>query len=409
MNSQNSRWWDCTGSFWAGAIAKQGGGRSPIDAGTRTAYRGGMSGNTFGTLLRVTTAGESHGPGIVAIVDGCPAGLALDADDLARDLARRRPGQSSLVSRRDEADRPELLSGVFEGRTTGAPIAILVRNEDARPKDYEELRELYRPGHADFTWDAKYGRRDHRGGGRASARETVARVAAGAIARKLLAHAGVAVLGWVDRIGDVAVHVDPLSVTAEAVEGHPTRCPDPAAAERMASLIDAVRKQGDSIGGTATIVATGVPPGWGEPVFDKLRADLAKGLVSIPAVVGVEFGAGFAVAGARGSETNDELVTGSSSVGFASNRHGGLLGGLSSGAPIVIRCAVKPTSSLPRPQATVTRAGHAATVATGGRHDPCLLPRFVPVAEAMVALVLADHALRQRAARLEPDGVADGP
>jgi len=360
-----------------------------------------MAGSTFGTLFRVTTAGESHGPAIVAIVDGCPAGLTLDEEDVAAELRRRRPGQSKLVSSRDETDRPEILSGVFEGRTLGTPIAIVVRNEDARSRDYEELRALYRPGHADFTWDAKYGRRDHRGGGRSSARETVARVAAGAVARKLLAHFGIDVLGWVDRVGDVALDVaDPTAITADQVEATPVRCPDPAIAERMRASIEAVRKDGDSIGGRATLRATGLPAGLGEPVFDKLRGDLAKALASTPAVAAIEFGAGRDAARARGSEHNDPLEPRSGSIGFASNRHGGLLGGLSSGAPLLVRCTVKPTSSLPRPQATVTRDGEPATVVTRGRHDPCLLPRFVPIAEAMIALVLADHLLRQRAARL---------
>jgi len=368
-----------------------------------------MAGSTFGVLFRVTTAGESHGPGNLVVVDGCPAGLPLSEDDLRPELARRRPGQSKIVTQRKEADEPEILSGVFEGRTTGTPIAVLVRNEDQRSRDYADIAELYRPGHADYTYDAKYGFRDYRGGGRASARETVARVCAGAIAKKLLHHAlGARVVGYVTQVGEVRASVaDPAAITLEQVEtlpgGEPNvvRCPDPDAAARMVALIEAVRKDQDSIGGVAEIVATGVPAGLGEPVFDKLKADLAKALFSVPAVVGVEAGAGFAAASARGSEHNDLFVPPAQQGGpitTASNRHGGTLGGISSGMPIVLRAAVKPTSSLPREQATVDRRGQAAMIRTRGRHDPCLLPRFVPIAEAMVALVLADHWLRARAA-----------
>lgn len=358
-----------------------------------------MPGSTFGLLFRVTTAGESHGPAYVTIVDGVPPGLALAVDDLLPDLRRRRPGQSTLVTQRDEEDAPRILSGVYEGRTTGTPIAIVVDNRDARSSDYAEIAEKYRPGHADFTFDAKFGRRDPRGGGRSSARETVGRVAAGAIAKKLLAEAhGVRIVGWVDQVGEVRAQVDdPTAVTLEAVEASPVRCPDAEAAARMIELIESVRSERDSIGGAATIVAVGVPPGWGEPVFDKLKADLGKALFSLPAVLGVEYGAGFAVTTARGSANNDPFVPGPAGPVTEGNRHGGMLGGISSGMPIVLRCAVKPTSSLPREQRTVTRANQPTTISTKGRHDPCLLPRFVPMAEAMVAIVLADHMLRQRA------------
>jgi chorismate synthase len=365
-----------------------------------------MAGSTFGQLFRVTTAGESHGPANVAIVDGVPAGLELDVEDLLPDLARRRPGQSSITTQRQEADRPQILSGVFEGRTTGTPIAILVPNEDQRSRDYSEIQDKYRPGHADHTFDAKFGLRDHRGGGRSSARETTVRVAAGAIARKLLATLhGVRILGWVSQVGDLVADVpDPTVVTLEQVEATPVRCPDPAMAARMVELIEQVRSERDSIGGVAEIAAIGVPAGWGEPVFDKLKADLAKALFSLPAVLGVEYGSGFAAARLRGSENNDALVMSGQRVASTSNRHGGMLGGISSGMPITLRCAVKPTSSLPREQQTVTRGGEATTIATRGRHDPCLLPRFVPMAEAMVALVLADHCLRHRASRLGEPG-----
>ena len=365
-----------------------------------------MAGSTFGQLFRVTTAGESHGPGYVAIVDGVPAGLELGVEDLLPDLARRRPGQSSITTQRDEADRPEILSGVFEGRTTGTPIAILIRNQDQRPRDYSELASKYRPGHADYTFDAKFGFRDHRGGGRSSARETTVRVAAGAIARKLLATVhGIRILGWVRQVGELVADVaSPEDVTLEQVEATPVRCPDPAAAARMIELIELVRSERDSIGGIAEVVAVGVPAGWGEPVFDKLKAELAKALFSLPAVLGVEYGSGFGVARLRGSENNDPLRMADGRVVSPSNRHGGMLGGISSGMPIVLRCAVKPTSSLPREQPTVTRAGEETTIATRGRHDPCLLPRFVPMAEAMVALVLADHSLRHRASRIRDLG-----
>lgn len=364
-----------------------------------------VAGSSIGRAFVVTTAGESHGPANVVVVDGCPPGLPLDEDDLRRDLARRRPGQSHLVSARQEPDAPRILSGVYAGETTGTPIAIIVDNTDARPRDYAALAETYRPGHADHAYDAKYGRRDPRGGGRASARETVARVAAGAIARKLLATwFGAEILGYVTRIGDV--EMAPASareaITRDAVEALPggapnlVRCPDPDAAARMVALVEEVRRARDSIGGVAEVVARGLPAGLGEPVFDKLKADLAKALFSIPAVIGVELGSGFSGARRRGSEHNDAFVAEGDRVRTASNHHGGVLGGISSGMPIVLRAAVKPTSSLPRPQASVTRAGEPTTVETRGRHDPCLLPRFVPIAEAMVAIVLADHALRWR-------------
>jgi chorismate synthase len=357
-----------------------------------------MPGNTFGQLFRITTAGESHGPANVVIVDGVPAGLALAEADLLPDLERRRPGQSSIVTQRKEADLPRILSGVYQGFTTGASIAILIENTDQRSGDYSEIENKYRPGHADFTFDAKYGRRDPRGGGRSSARETTARVAAGAIAKKLLATQGVRVLGWVAQVGEVrAEGVDAEALTLEQVEATPVRCPDPMAAARMIELIEKVRSERDSIGGIAEIAALGVPAGWGEPVFDKLKADLGKALFSLPAVLGVEYGAGFAVATARGSANNDLFTSQEGKIATLGNRHGGMLGGISSGMPILLRCAVKPTSSLPREQATVDKEGNATTILTRGRHDPCLLPRFIPMAEAMVALVLADHFLRQRA------------
>jgi chorismate synthase len=370
-----------------------------------------MPGNSFGELFRITTAGVSHGPGYLLIVDGCPPGLPLSVDDLMPDLRRRRPGQSKIVTQRQEPDVPEIWSGVFEGKTDGTPIGILFRNEDSRSQDYADIKDKYRPGHADFTFDAKYGFRDYRGGGRSSARETLCRVAAAAIAKKLLAQQGIQVLGYVKQIGDVSADIpEPSQVTLEQVEANPVRCPDPAAAQLMIALIEQVRKEQDSIGGICELVATGVPAGLGEPVFDKLKADLAKGLLSLPAVLAFEYGAGFDVASARGSQNNDPFIPlppsplgGEGSgvrgrhFGTETNRHGGMLGGISSGEPIICRVAIKPTSSLPQPQKTVTRSGEPTEIVTKGRHDPCLLPRFVPMGEAMMALVLVDHWLRWRA------------
>ena len=368
-----------------------------------------MAGNSFGQAFRVTTAGESHGPANVVIIDGCPPGIPLSTEDLALDLARRRPGQSHIVTQRQEGDEAEILSGIYEGRTTGTSIAILVRNEDQKSRDYDEIKDKYRPGHADYTYDAKYGFRDHRGGGRSSARETVVRVAAGAVAKKLIAEAfGGRIVGYVKQIGDIVANVaDPGAVTLAEVETLPdgkpniVRCPDAACVPRMIELIEALRKDQDSIGGVGEVVASGIPAGLGEPVFDKLKADIGKALFSLPAVLGVEYGIGFGAATLRGSENNDifyaepdPATPSKKRVATRSNRHGGMLGGISSGMPIVVRAVVKPTSSLPREQETITKAGDATTIRTRGRHDPCLLPRFVPMAEAMVALVVADHWLR---------------
>jgi chorismate synthase len=361
-----------------------------------------VPGSSFGSLFRITTAGESHGPAYVVIVDGVPPGLPLTEADLELDLRRRRPGQSHITTQRDETDRAEILSGVFEGLTTGSPIAILVRNEDHRSADYSEIAHKYRPGHADFTFDAKFGRRDYRGGGRSSARESVCRVAAGAVAKKILAMIGVQVVGYVRQVGDVVAAIpDPSSITLDQVESNIVRCPDPAAAAQMIALIEAARKDKDSIGGVAEVVATGVPAGLGEPVFDKLKADLAKAIMSLPAVLGFEYGAGFGVVRARGSENNDPFVKLNDRIETEGNRHGGMLGGVTSGMPIVLRAAVKPTSSIPRPQRTVTDQGEETEIVVKGRHDPCLLPRFVPMAEAMTALVLVDHWLRWRAQRID--------
>ncbi len=357
-----------------------------------------MAGNSFGQAFRITTAGESHGPGNIVIIDGVPAGLPLDESDLQIDLERRRPGQSSITSQRRESDHAEILSGVFQGQTTGSSIAIFIRNEDQKSQDYDTIKDKYRPGHADFTFDAKYGFRDYRGGGRASARETNVRVAAGAVAKKFLdLEYGVKIVGYVKQIGDIIAEVPRQEeVTLEEVESNIVRCPDQRIAEQMIQLIDKVRKDLDSVGGVSEIVATGVPAGWGEPVFDKLKADLAKALLSIPAVLGFEYGSGFGAAKLRGSQNNDTFYMESDQVRTKTNRHGGILGGISTGMPIVVRCAIKPTSSLAREQRTVTSEGEETTIETKGRHDPCLVPRFVPIGEAMMAIVLADHALRQR-------------
>ena len=357
-----------------------------------------MAGNSFGKLFRITTAGESHGPGNVVIIDGMPSGIKLSEKDIQPDLDRRKPGQSKITTQRKESDSAEILSGVFDGKTTGTSIAILIQNKDHRSSDYKDIKDKYRPGHADYTFDAKYGFRDYRGGGRSSARETVVRVAAGAVAKKLLLQQKVKVLGFVKQVGDVSASIkDPEKVTLKQIESNIVRCPDKNAAEKMIQLIEKVRKEKDSIGGIAEIVATGVPAGWGEPVFDKLRADLGKALFSLPAVLGVEFGSGFEVANSRGSENNDVFVKKGDSIKTTTNHHGGMLGGISSGMPIIIRCAVKPTSSIPQDLQTVTKSGKSTSIKTKGRHDPCLLPRFIPMAEAMVAITLADFYLRHKA------------
>jgi chorismate synthase len=353
----------------------------------------------FGRVFRISTFGESHGGGVGVVVDGCPPRLAIDTADIQRDLDRRRPGQSRLTTPRQEADRVEILSGVFEGRTLGSPIALLVRNEDARPSAYEHMKDVYRPSHADYTTEAKYGIRNWQGGGRASARETIGRVAAGAIARKLLRDvAGIEVIAWVQRVHEVEAKVDGETVTLEAVEANEVRCPDPSAARQMADAIDAARKRGDSLGGVVECVARGVPPGLGEPVFDKLEADLARALLSLPASKGFEIGSGFAGTRMTGIEHNDPFVPGPDGrPRTAANRSGGVQGGISNGEPVVVRVAFKPTATIALAQQTVTRAGDAAVLEARGRHDPCVLPRAVPMVEAMVCLVLADHWLRQRA------------
>jgi chorismate synthase len=354
--------------------------------------------SSFGKIFRIATFGESHGGGVGVVLDGCPPRLPISAEEIQRDLDRRRPGQSRLTTPRQEADAVEILSGVFEGRSLGSPIALLVRNEDARPQAYEPFKDVYRPSHADYTTEAKYGIRNWQGGGRASARETVGRVAGGAIARKLLAFAaGVEVLAWVRRVHEVEAKVDPMSVSLEAIESSPVRCPEPSAAAEMTEHIDAARRRGDSLGGVVECVARGVPAGLGEPVFDKLEADLARGLMSLPASKGFEIGSGFEGTRMTGVEHNDPFVPGEDGrPRTASNRSGGVQGGISNGEAIVLRVAFKPTATIAHAQQTVARSGEPTVLEARGRHDPCVLPRAVPIVEAMVCLVLADHWLRQR-------------
>ena len=362
-----------------------------------------MSGNTFGTLFRITTWGESHGSAVGVVVDGCPAGLQLSAEDVQKELERRRPGQSRASTSRQEADRVEILSGIFEGKTTGMPISMLVWNKDADSSAYDLIKNKPRPGHADFTYQMKYGLRDHRGGGRASARETVGRVAAGAIAKKILILEGIHIMGYVVELGGIKANIESSNISELSIraESNPIRCPDQDVAKNMLQRLDEVRQEKDSLGGIVAVIAQGVPPGLGEPVFDKLDADLAKALMSIGAVKAVEIGAGLHSAHMLGSEMNDSLKIMEDKIELESNNAGGILGGISTGAPIVCKIAVKPTPSISKRQKTVDIVSmKPAEIEIEGRHDPAIPPRIVPVAEAMTALVLADHLLRQRAARL---------
>ncbi|MEK9625341.1 MAG: chorismate synthase [Gammaproteobacteria bacterium] len=356
-----------------------------------------MAGSIFGSVFRVSTFGESHGPSLGCIIDGCPPGLALSEADIQIDLDRRRPGQSKYTTQRREPDRVTILSGVFEGQTTGAPIALVVDNEDQRSRDYDKIKAQFRPGHADYTYLKKYGLRDYRGSGRASARETVARVAAGAVARKYLAAAsGISIRGCMDQIG----HIQADRIDWEQVANNPFFFPDDTKLDEIAQFIDTLRREGDSIGARLRVCAEGIPPGLGEPVFDRLDADIAGAMMSINAVKGVSLGSGFDCIEQRGSQHRDEM----SPQGFLSNHAGGVLGGISTGQPLVISVALKPTSSIPTPGKTVNMEGEPEDVITTGRHDPCVGIRAVPIAEAMLALVLADHLMRHRAL-----GVGDTP
>jgi chorismate synthase len=357
-------------------------------------------GNTFGHMFRITTWGESHGDAVGVVIDGCPPGLELSLDDIQPELDRRRPGQSRITSQRRESDRAEILSGVFEGLTLGTPIMIGVWNEDARGKDYEHMRTKFRPSHADFSYTAKYGLRNWKGGGRASARETIGRVAAAAVAKKILDQQfGVEVVGYVKQVSTLLAEVDPDAVTAAEVESNIVRCPDQGMAARMIERIDEARKDGNTLGGVVEAVARGVPPGLGEPVFDKLEADLGKAVLSLPACKGFEVGSGFGGTTMTGSQHNDAYYNEGGRIRTRTNHSGGIQGGISIGENIVIRAAFKPVATIMKSQETVDIEGNATTLEGRGRHDPCVLPRAVPMVEAMIALVLVDHALRQRGQR----------
>ncbi|MGH9338964.1 MAG: chorismate synthase [Acidobacteriota bacterium] len=358
-----------------------------------------MPGNTFGTLFRVTTWGESHGDTVGVVIDGCPPGLPLEPQDIQQELDRRRPGQSKLTTQRQEQDQIRIMSGVFEGVTLGTPIAMMIENQDARPSDYEEMKDIYRPSHADMTYDFKYGVRHWMGGGRASARETAARVAAGAVAQKWLGlEYGIEIVGWVRQVHTLELaEVDYDTITRREVETNPVRCPDPALAGQIAERIDQARRNRDSLGGVVEVVARGCPAGWGEPVFDKLEAKLAHHYMSIPASKGVEIGSGFRGVTLTGSQHNDEFIMKSGEIRTRTNLSGGIQGGLSNGMPIVCRIAFKPTATINMEQNTVTASGKEVRLAAKGRHDPCVLPRAVPIIEAVTALVLIDSALQDRA------------
>jgi len=360
-----------------------------------------MPGNTFGTLFKLTTFGESHGPAIGGIIDGCPAGLDVDPEAVQAELDRRRPGQSAIVTQRKEPDTVEFLSGLFDGKTTGTPIGFVIRNKDHKSGDYDHLKAAFRPSHADYTYMAKYGLRDHRGGGRSSARETACRVVAGAVAQQVLGHFGIKVYGYVSQVGSITMqkHYTELDDLA-AGEANQVRCPDPETAEAMIARIREIRKEGNTVGGVVSCVATGVPAGLGQPVFDKLHADLAKANMSINATRGFEIGSGFDAVEMKGSDHNDLWTSTEQGISTQSNRSGGIQGGISNGQDIWFRVAFKPVATIMSDQPSVNAAGEAVTLKGKGRHDPCVVPRAVPIVEAMTALVLADHLLRARADKL---------
>lgn len=350
-----------------------------------------MPGNSFGRLFKITTFGESHGAGIGVVIDGVPPGIALTESDIQKELDRRRPGQSSIATERSERDRVEILSGLIDGKTTGAPVALYIRNENQRTEDYETLKELYRPGHADYTYEVKYGIRDWRGGGRASGRETAARVAAGAVAKKLLKEGGIEVIGYTLEIGGVRAE----RIEYDEVEKNPVRSPDPEKVEEMVKRIEEVKAKGDSIGGIVEVVVTGVPPGLGDPVFDKLDALLAYAVMSVGAVKGVEIGRGFQSANMKGTEFNDQFEVRDGRIRTRTNNAGGILGGISTGEDIVLRAAIRPPASIRIRQKTIDRKGQEREIEVYGRHDPCIVPRAVPVIEAMVSIVIFDCLLLQ--------------
>ncbi len=361
-----------------------------------------MAGNTFGQLFRVMTFGESHGGAVGCVVDGCPPGLTISVDDIQRDLNRRRPGQSKITSPRKEEDKIEILSGVFEGKTTGTPIMMIAKNKDARPGDYEKLKNVFRPSHADFTYEKKYGFRNWRGSGRASARETLARVASGSIAKKFLREKlEIEFLAYVEQVGEIKTNIDLNKVTSEQIESNIVRCPDEVVAPQMIQLINRLKQEGDSVGGVIKGLIKNSPIGLGEPVFDKLSADLGKAMLSIPAVKGFEIGSGFAGAIMRGSQHNDPFLTDENGkIRTKTNFSGGIQGGISNGENIYFRVAFKPVSTIRKKQTTVNRNGQSIKLETTGRHDPCVLPRAVPIVEAMAALVIMDHYLRNKAQNL---------
>lgn len=355
--------------------------------------------NTYGSIFRISTFGESHGKGLGVVIDGCPAGLAIDLAMIQAELDRRRPGQSKIVTQRKEKDQVEILSGVFEGKSTGTPIALLIRNHDARSQDYQHIATQFRPSHADYTYFAKYGHRDYRGGGRSSARETAARVAAGAIAKQLLKSLGVELYAYVSQVGDLALSQSYEHLDMANIEQNPVRCPEPEMAAKMEELIREVRKAGDTIGGVVTGFAQGVPAGWGEPVFDKLHAELGKAMLSINAAKGFEYGSGFAGVSMRGSEHNDAFYQDDKGeIRTKTNYSGGIQGGISNGEDIYFRVAFKPVATLIQDQESLNEAGETVIIKGKGRHDPCVLPRAVPIVEAMMALVLVDFYLRQQRA-----------
>ena len=356
-----------------------------------------MPGNSFGNLFRINTWGESHGPALGVVIDGCPAGLDISEDDIQHELDRRRPGQSRITTQRKEPDKVEILSGIFDGKTLGTPISLMIQNADVISKSYEDIKDTYRPGHADFTYETKYGIRDYRGGGRSSARETVGRVAAAGIAKKILGIHGIRTYGYVKRVGDIVA----LNVDLEEIENNPVRCPDPEIAKKMVELIEDVRREGESIGGLVEVVSKGVPAGLGSPVFNKMEADLAQALMSIGGIRGFEVGLGFEAARRKGSEVNDLMYKDDTGkLRFKTNNAGGLLGGITTGEDLIVRIAIKPTSSIPKLQKTVDKFGDEKELVVKGRHDPCLCPRAVPIAEAMVNLVLVDHLLMSKVSRV---------
>lgn len=359
-----------------------------------------MAGNTIGQLFRVTTFGESHGELIGVVIDGCPAGLEIDPAFVQGELDRRRPGQSRITTQRKESDQAKFVSGVFEGKTTGAPLSALIMNEDQRSKDYSHIATKFRPSHADFTYEKKYGHRDYRGGGRSSARETAARVVAGAVAKLFLRQHGIEIAAYVSQVGTVVLEAPPNELDLGKAEESIVRCPDPATAERMVRAIEEVKRQGDTIGGVITGRIRGCPVGLGEPVFDRLHADLGKAMLSINAVKGFEYGSGFEGVALRGSQHNDAFVEENGVIRTLSNYSGGIQGGISNGMDIVFRVAFKPVATIMKPQESVDKDGQAVTVEGRGRHDPCVVPRAVPIVEAMAAITIVDHLLRNRAARI---------